>query len=389
MFVLSARFRPSRTDGGEGAVVYTVREGMARKEFTSAVRGRGPAVFSDYGGQIAFDLKTICCVIEDLVRSGVDFNLDDIVERGAVAVLDCNPYRERIASLGDGFCGVAGVVRISRRFVSRGVSSAVGCHDIGLLDYLDVLSGRFAAEGRRMARSFASLRRSLSEYMSGVDVRVADVDAGFVIGYRDFLSVRVSDSTCGFYLRTLRSALGHAVEDDVADIRICWRDVCTVGSAVASKSLGDRVLDRKVLRDIGELDLSAEPLLELVRDMFMFSVYGHGIELSDLANLKKENLMGERLCYHRRQVGKAVEVMLGDKSADIIRKYADADSPYLLPILRRGSRCYVYETVKSSFYKSLRTIGERLVPGIKLSFSMARPSWEHLMQGANLAEVLI
>lgn len=99
--------------------------------------------------------------------------------------------------------------------------------------------------------------------------------------------------------------------------------------------------------------------------------------------------MGERLCYHRRQVGKAVEVMLGDKSADIIRKYADADSPYLLPILRRGSRCYVYETVKSSFYKSLRTIGERLVPGIKLSFSMARPSWEHLMQGANLAEVLI
>lgn len=68
MFSLSARFRKSRTPDAEGSVYYIIRDRKTERNITGNLRGMDESIMATAKDRIAFDLMTIYCVIERLLK---------------------------------------------------------------------------------------------------------------------------------------------------------------------------------------------------------------------------------------------------------------------------------------------------------------------------------
>ena len=279
--------------------------------------------------------------------------------------------------------------RVVRRFASNPQTGQDVSAKMGLLNYIEVLYSRYSAEGKGIAKSYKSVGHSLRGFLDYRRIRLDEVDDRFIMDYSKYLEGRVVASTVSFYMRTLRSVLNNARSEGLIDVDFNWSANVNIAVKNTKKETADKGLPKDTLRKIATLDLSGAPNLEFVRDMFMFSFYAHGIELSDLANLRKTNLTGSRLTYSRRGIGKNVEIHVGGKILAIVKRYKESGNPYLLPILQRGGRKYQFSSINATFYRSMREIGRLLDPELKLSFRLSRDSWLTMIRQINIAEVLI
>lgn len=77
-------------------------------------------------------------------------------------------------------------------------------------------------------------------------------------------------------------------------------------------------------------------LTQLSRDIFLFSYLQSGINFTDIANLKYENIQQGRIEYTRQKTHKLINISILEESQRIIDKYnihnADYDA-YIFPIL--------------------------------------------------------
>lgn len=62
-----------------------------------------------------------------------------------------------------------------------------------------------------------------------------------------------------------------------------------------------RAVSLKTIRQIQNLDLSTNPLMDYARDIFMFSFYTRGMSFIDMAYLKKKDLQNGVLSYRRHK----------------------------------------------------------------------------------------
>lgn len=80
---------------------------------------------------------------------------------------------------------------------------------------------------------------------------------------------------------------------------------------------------------------------DLARDLFLFSFYCRGMNLADIADLRKDQLEGGRIFYRRKKTHRDYSVALNEPARAIVEKYA-ASSPdgYVFPVYHDG----VHET---------------------------------------------
>lgn len=86
------------------------------------------------------------------------------------------------------------------------------------------------------------------------------------------------------------------------------------------------------------LDLSNESdSVSLSRDIFIFSYLCGGINFTDVANLKTDNIIGGRLEYLRQKTGKKLSFQLSQEACNIIARSSQCNLKrgYLFPILDR------------------------------------------------------
>ena len=86
------------------------------------------------------------------------------------------------------------------------------------------------------------------------------------------------------------------------------------------------------------LDLTKESVsFNLSRDIFIFSYLCGGINFTDVANLKTDNIISGRLEYVRQKTGKKLSFQLSQEACNIITRYSQSNLKrgYLFPILDR------------------------------------------------------
>lgn len=391
MFSLSARFRKSRTSGVPGSVYYVIRKGKEERDITGRIRGMDESVMSEDKARIAFDLMTVYCVIETQIARNNDVPLDMISETAAKAILENNPYEERLR-LYDGKYpinkNVAGISKLFSGFFIQEKKPAIDFNKSTLQGYISSLIYEYLSEGKPYSKSLRSTQRSLYGYLNGEDISLKSVTERFVSDYKTYLDHRVAPVTASFYLRNLRTALIRAERERLLSPDFSWPETIKTNTPRSNIKTVQTGLDINVIRMIERLDLSCDPTLRLARDMFMFGFYNQGMELVDIAMLRKENLIGNILSYRRRQKGKKRTIILGDRSLSIISKYRDDNKEYLFPIIQR-KWMYSYTTARTEIADSLTKIGRMLTPPQKLTFSMNIHSWESIIKQTNIAEALI
>jgi len=387
MYSLSANFRPSRRADNDGSVFYTISCGSVKRSLTSSIRGKDRSLLDSERKRISQDLRIIYCVIDELAKSGKEYTMDDVLTESVSALKSESRLSLKVMTLGDKIAVDRNIACIVKRYSRIDDDTTALSKETSLIDYINVLSDEYCKQGRRIGKSLTTLGNSLSKYLKGVTVGLSEVDEQFIMSYNQYLSGDVIQSTVAYYMTTLRFVVNHANTDGLMNLTMDWASLIHVDNSAKTRIV--KTLDRRTLQEITNLDLSADTYLELIRDTFMFSFYTHGMELTDIAGLKKENLSGNTLQYNRRTSGKYTTVVLGDKALEIINRHSEADSNYLLPLSQRDGKPIIYQTVKTVSYRALQTIGEMLSPKQKLSFSMTRASWQSMIANINLAEAIV
>ncbi len=177
---------------------------------------------------------------------------------------------------------------------------------------------------------------SLKVFNKGrLNILFSDIDIPWLNRYEKWLRAKGNkETTMSLLFRTLRSAYNKAVEAK------CTRktDYPFDGYKVSrfDVSTKKRAISKEDILNIMKLDLTDEKdSIKFSRDVFIFSYLCGGINFSDIANLKQENIVNGRIGYIRQKTAKAISIHLSEEAGNILSRYRTSNDVrgYLFPIL--------------------------------------------------------
>ena len=336
-------------------------------------------------------LCLLYCILENRVRSGQPFTLDDVVADYDKAHAGDGSMREVVERSKTNFTydpEVASMGRIFDADTHSVFTRELKDMSVSLLRYILVKSDECKEKGQvSVSRSYLSLLRSLDRYLGTSDICFENVTPDFVTGYADWLiGSGVLESTSSFYMRTLRMVLNHAAADGYT----AYADRLFAGvnttAHIRSETEDDRPGSLDTLRRIATADFSDDPLKETVRDMFMFAFYCRGMEFTDVLNLPKSALADGNLNFRKRQKGVRQTVSLDNGALEIIKKYRDASADYIFPLAERyENRSFI--SIREKLRYVIKSIGCD-VNYPKLTFGMNIDLWEMFVSQLDISRNL-
>lgn len=235
----------------------------------------------------------------------------------------------------------------------------------------------------RTSETYASSLSSFRRFRKGKDLTIEEIDSDMMAAYETYLkSIGISPNTSSFYMRNLRAVYNRAVEKGLSIQRYPFRHVYTgVGKTVK------RAVPLNIIRQIIEMELSENPLADFARDMFLFSFYTRGMSFVDMAYLRKKDLNGSVLSYHRRKTGQQLFIKWEKCMQEIVDKYDTSQSKYLLPIIKpccniEERKQYIHASHNINRY--LKVIGCRLGLSVSLTMYVSRHAWASIAKNMNV-----
>ncbi len=235
---------------------------------------------------------------------------------------------------------------------------------------------RLLRAGRRAtAERYGYVLDRFEQFLCGGDIPLKELDSRMTARFEGYLRKEgVSANSSSYYLRNLRAVYGRAVDRGLAeDAGRPFRRVYT-GVDRTPK----RAVPAGVLRRMAALDFGGDPLLEFVRDLFLFQTYTRGMSFVDLAYLRKSDLRGGNLTYRRHKTGRELSVRWEREMQDIVDRCGTPDdSPYMFPVIRDplGDTRTQYKNALRMMNRKLKVIGRMAGIDAPLTTYVARHTW--------------
>lgn len=246
------------------------------------------------------------------------------------------------------------------------------------------------------AKVYNDLYTSLSKFTkSKLDIPFSHIDIDFLKSYEKWLRGKnCKDTSISLSFRTLRSLYNKAIAAKYAK-RTSYPFEEFKVSKFNTKT-EKRAISKDVIKEIMKLDLKDKSeYMNFSRDMFIFSYLCGGINLTDVANLKKSNIVNDRLIYLRQKTGKKINVPVSENAKAIIQKYATFEivNNYLFPILNddihktEAQKYRRRKKVLRNINKNLKDISKLIGVDINITSYVARHSYATVLKnsGVNIA----
>ena len=234
----------------------------------------------------------------------------------------------------------------------------------------------------RTAETYKATLRSFSAFLNGKDIALTKITPDIMQLYEAHLYNRgLLRNTTSFYMRILRAVYNRAVEKDLTINRNPFKHVYTGVDKTVK-----RAIPLKAIRQIKNLDLSLQSSLDFARDMFLFSFYTRGMSFIDMAYLKKKDLSNGILSYRRRKTGQQLFIRWEKCMQEIVDKYDNPLSSYLLPIIKpmNGDERTQYQNAMYLINRKLKEIGKIVEIKLPLTMYVARHSWASVAKNKNV-----
>lgn len=226
---------------------------------------------------------------------------------------------------------------------------------------------------RQKAERYTYSLNSFCRFRKDKDLQIETLDSNVIVAYENYLKGnKLCINSTSFYMRNLRCIYNDAVEKGIIEPGNPFKRVYT-GIDKTVK----RPVSLETLRQIKRLDLTAYPLLDLARDLFIFSVCTRGMSFVDMAFLLKKDLHGGMLIYHRQKTGHLLRVKWEATMQRIVDKYNNEATPYLLPIIKNAEDDprRQYKSALRLMNKKLKEIGTMIGLEKPLTTYVARHAW--------------
>jgi len=233
----------------------------------------------------------------------------------------------------------------------------------------------------RTSETYTATLKSFMTFREDQDVPLDGITSDLMLLYEAYLKARgVRMNTISFYMRILRAVYNRAVERGLTEQKNPFRHVYTGVDKTAK-----RAIPVKAIKALKELDLSMKPSLDFVRDMFMFSFYTRGMSFVDMAYLRKSDLQNGILTYRRRKTGQELAIKWEKCMAEIVTKYPDNQTNYLLPIIKeKENERKQYDNALHLVNYRLKDLSKMLKLQRPLTMYVARHSWASAAKAKNV-----
>lgn len=237
------------------------------------------------------------------------------------------------------------------------------------------------------AKNYSAALGSFRNFRCNEDIPIDAIDYAVMEDYQSYLRMKgLALNSISFYMRILRAVYNHSVESGIISDRKPFRHVFT-----GMEKTFKRAISINNIRFIKDLDLSFKPNLEFARDMFMFLFYCRGMSFIDAAFLKKSDVVDNILFYRRHKTGQQLRIRMVPVIKDILDRYSDSQSPYLLPIITVSGKDgrIQYEAALRRINNGLRTIAKMLGMDTPLTTYVTRHAWASIAKAKNIPITVI
>lgn len=319
---LLSDYRVFPTEWDESRSMVTSRPGNVRKFFILSIRER-----------IRWDIERLTKIDRKLDSNGLYYTADDVID-------EFNRYAQ----------------------------------EYSLFNFMEGIIAKLKQNGKvRTSETYKSTLNSFKKFREGEDIMLDCLTSEIMEEYEAWHHKRgVAPNTISFYTRILRAVYNRAVEHDIIENRNPFRHVYTGVDKTVKRALPIELVKR-----IKTLDLSLTLSLDFARDMFLMSFYLRGMSFIDMAFLKKSDLKNGYITYRRRKTGQQLIIEWTKEMQQILDKYPENESDYLLPVIRNpgtNERC-TYRNVGYNINHNLKSIAGMVGITIPLTLYVARHSW--------------
>lgn len=233
----------------------------------------------------------------------------------------------------------------------------------------------------RTSETYTTTLKSFMDFREEQDVPLDGISSDLMLLYEAHLKSKgIRMNSISFYMRILRAVYNRAVEKGLTAQNHPFRHVYT-----GVEKTVKRAIPIKMIKALKELDLSMQPSSNFARDMFLFSFYTRGMSFVDMAYLKKTDLKNGILTYRRRKTGQQLTIKWEKCMDDILAKYPENETPYLLPIIReQGNDRRRYDNALHLVNYRLKSITTILKLPRPLTMYVARHSWASAAKAKNI-----
>ncbi|MCM1022244.1 MAG: site-specific integrase, partial [Muribaculaceae bacterium] len=234
----------------------------------------------------------------------------------------------------------------------------------------------------RTSQTYTSALNSFRNFKIDEDVIFDGFNSDLMESYQAFLTEKgLIPNSISFHMRILRAVYHRAIEKDITEDKKPFRHVYT-GVDKTTK----RAIDVKTLKKLKEADLSMQPKAAYARDIFLISFYFRGMSFVDMAYLKKSNLSNGQITYRRRKTGQKLIVKWTKEMQEVLDKYPENDTEYLLPIITSATST-PYSQYRSKQYQvnmGLKAVAKSI--GLKMSLTLycSRHSWASIAKSKGI-----
>ena len=359
MASIKVKFRPSTSENKEGTIYYQIIQNRVIRQLKTdyrlfmhewdddnnaiiATNDSRQNYLQSIEGRIDWDIKRLHSIIANLENKRVKYTADDII----------STFQKQ-------------------------------ANEQSLFNFMQGVIAQLQQMGKqRTSETYRCTLKSFMQFREDKDVLLADIDSDLILMYEAFLRGRgLTKNSTSFYMRILRAVYNRAVEKDLITNRNPFKHVYT-GIDKTIK----RAIPLKAIKQIKNLDLSLQPSLDFARDMFLFSFYTRGMSFIDMAYLKKKDLSNGILSYRRRKTGQQLFIRWEKCMQEIVNKYDNPQSEFLLPIIKRADKDnrLQYQSALRFVNNHLKSVVALLNIGITISMYTARHSWASIAKSKNI-----
>ena len=226
------------------------------------------------------------------------------------------------------------------------------------------------------AQNYISTLNSFTTYLGNLDLGISQINSSLISNYNDWLVSRnVAKNSISFYMRNLRAVFNRAVKESLVVQTNPFSEVYTGVDKTRKLAISEEELYKLVT-----LDIPKDSVLELARDIFLFSYSTRGMSFVDIAFLKKENIYNDMIIYKRKKTGQLLSVKIEPCIKRILDKYSESSSKtnFVFPIVHScadRSMYKEYHIALTDYNRNLKKLGKMAGLCTHLSSYTARHTW--------------
>lgn len=239
-----------------------------------------------------------------------------------------------------------------------------------------------AAHNREMAV------RCFTQFVGGKNVAINELSPCLMTKFEEWLMLNGrKESTARFYLNQIYAIYNLAVKDGMAPKLRLLKSVKTTIPAKQKRVLPSE----DELRRMRYADMSDSGPMMLARDIFFFSIYGHGISFTDIAHIKKSDINGSSLTYTSQVANRPRITVQWDVAMQQIAGRYHSGTDYLFPFISSENKIKASREVKrvrENINNALKQIAARCNLSVVPSLYMVKDIYQRAIDSVCVSKIL-